>query len=153
MNKINGLQAFLRSKAKEASLRQDEPEIDWNARKQKWLNGLSGLYAVVKNWLAPLERDGALRYLMASAKLTEECIGDYEADMLTILIGKQRVSFYPKGTLIVGAEGRVDIRGPRGIKSLVFNEGQWQVIEKYPRPRFVPFNQVSFKHILSEIME
>lgn len=109
MSKTTELEAFIRSKA--GGTTRGEPEIDWQAKKDAWLRNIADLYAVIRKWLAPLEKDGVLRFLTASITLQEEQIGSYAVDVLTILIGKQKVAFYPKGTLIIGAEGRIDIRG------------------------------------------
>jgi hypothetical protein len=46
-------------------------------------------------------------------EVTEDHIGTYTIPTLELTIGGERVEFRPKGTLVVGAAGRVDIRGGR----------------------------------------
>jgi hypothetical protein len=46
--------------------------------------------------------------------LSEEHIGSYDADSMTILIGSDKVKLVPIGTLIIAAKGRVDMTGPSG---------------------------------------
>jgi len=151
MNKENGLHAFLRSKATASS--ESEEEIDWQARKKKWLTSLSELYDLVKSWLRPLEKDGTLHYLSTPITLQEDYLGSYQVEALSLQIGKQKVDFYPKGTLIIAAEGRVDVRGPRAMRTLILSEGQWSVVERSPRLKMLPFNEDSFQDVLQEVME
>lgn len=51
--------------------------------------------------------------------LVEENIGNYQAPMTTITIGNILVKLEPIGTLLIGARGRVDMKGPKGIARLV----------------------------------
>ena len=150
MSKPSHLEAFLRSKA--GGPAQGEPEIDWQARKDNWVRNISELYGVVRKWLEPLEKEGVLHFLSSRIRLQEEQIGDYEVEVLTILIGKQKVSFYPKGALIIGAEGRVDIRGQAAVRTIIFNDGRWQIVERSPKLKVLPFDQDSFQDVLSEVM-
>jgi hypothetical protein len=69
------------------------------------------------------------------------------------IAANQRIEFYPKGTLIVGAEGRVDVRGPKAMRTLVLTDGGWSVVERSPRLRMLPFNEDSFQDMLQEVME
>ena len=151
MSKTTGLEAFIRSKA--GGTTQGEPKIDWQTRKQDWLSNIADLYAVIRKWLQPLEKEGVLRFLTANITLQEEQIGAYGVEVLTILIGKQRVAFYPKGTLIIGAEGRIDIRGQRAVRTIIFNDGDWHLVERSPKLKVLPFNQNSFQDVLTEVME
>jgi len=151
MNEDNGLYSFLRTKA--ASPEEDEADIDWKARKTKWLGQVTRLYDLIKSWLEPLEKDETVTYLTANVSVKEDYIGSYDVEVLTLLIGKQRVEFYPKGTLIIGAAGRVDVRGPRAVRSLILNDGNWFVVERSPRLTTLPFNQDSFHDVLQEVMQ
>jgi hypothetical protein len=150
MSKKDGLDAFLRSKVDRS--RHPEAEIDWDARKDKWLADIAKLYDQVKKWLAPLEKDGIVRYLPGSVTLQEDYIGSYQVDVLTLLVGKQRVEFRPKATLIIGAEGRVDVQGPRAVRTIVLRKDQWFVVERSPRLKTLPFNKDSFQGVLQEVM-
>ena len=151
MATTTALRTFLEDKAKSSSA---QPEIDWEARRDKWLANISALYKCVKRWLADLEREGVVRYLPSpKVTISEDRIGDYGVDVLTILVGKQRVAFYPKGTLIVGAEGRIDIRGQKGIRTIILNGRKWSIVERTPTLATYPFNEESFRDALEEVME
>lgn len=151
MNEENGLHAFLRSKAKTST--EPAEYIDWEKRKGKWLACLDDLYSLVKSWLTPLEQDNTVSYSITQTTLQEDYLGSYQVDVLSLHIGDQTVDFHPKGTLIIGAEGRVDVRGQRAIRTLVFNEGDWFVVERSPRLKMLPFNEDSFQDLLQEVMK
>jgi hypothetical protein len=51
--------------------------------------------------------------------LTEEQLGSYPAKAGRIVIGNQVVELKPLGTFLIGARGRVDMVGPRGIARFV----------------------------------
>lgn len=146
MDEKDGLSAFLRSKA------SSESEIDWEARRDRWLHDLEELYAQVKDWLAPLEKEGVVQYSSWSIILQEDYIGSYEVNVLSLLVGKQRVELRPKGTLIVGANGRVDIQGQRAVRTIVLQEDSWVVVERGPRLKTLPFDKDSFQTMLEEVM-
>jgi hypothetical protein len=146
MSKKDGLDAFLRSKA------STEPEIDWEARKDRWISEIMKLYDQIKEWLAPLEKDEVVRYSTLTMTLQEDPIGSYQVDVLMLLVGKQRVEFRPKGTLIVGANGRVDIQGPRAMRTIVLQDGRWLIVERSPRVKTRPFDKDSLETVLKEVM-
>lgn len=114
---------------------------------------MKDLYALIRSWLRPLENEGTLRYSITQITLQEDYLGSYPIDVLSLHIGKQKVDFYPKGTLIVGAEGRVDVRGPKAVRTLVLSNGQWSVVERSPRVKMLPFNEDSFHDMLQEVLE
>lgn len=151
MNEENGLHAFLRSKATTST--EPAEDIDWEKRKKKWLACLADLYNLIKSWLKPLEQDKTVSYSIKQTTLQEDYLGPYQVDVLSLHIGGQTVDFHPKGTLIIGAEGRVDVRGQRAIRTLVFNEGDWFVVERSPRLKMLPFNEDSFQDLLQEVMK
>ena len=147
----NELQAFLKQKA--ASTTPTPNEVDWKAKKDKWLSQIAQLYKMIREWIAPLVKDKTVRFQTSSESLEEDNIGQYQVDVLTLFIGKQRVEFHPKGTLIIGANGRVDVQGQRGIRTLVFKADQWYIVERFPRLKTLPFNEDSFQDVLQEVME
>ena len=151
MDEKNELHAFLRQKA--ASTTGTETEVDWEARKDKWLSHIAHLYKMIHKWIAPLKSDGTVRSQMSPLSLEEDYIGPYQVDVLALSIGKQCVEFHPKGTLIVGADGRVDVRGQRAVRTLVLKADQWFIVERSPRLKTLPFNEDSFQDLLREVME
>ena len=151
MSERNELHAYLRQKA--ASTASAENEVDWKEKKDKWLRHVAGLYKMIEGWIAPLETDGTVRSQTSSESFEEDYIGQYQTDVLMLFIGNQRVEFHPKGTLIIGADGRVDVRGQRGIRTLVLKGEKWFIVERSPRLKTLPFNEDSFQDVLREVME
>lgn len=150
MNDSKQLLVFITAKAKE---NKHEAETDWEHKKNTWLKNVDEFYELVLAWLEPLLEQGVVKYEKKPVKLEEEPIGAYEVDTLIIYIGNQDVTFCPKGTLIIGAQGRIDIRGHRAVRSIIFNDEQWSVVERAPKIKVLPFNEQSFQDILSEVME
>jgi len=150
MKPKSSLQYFLRQKAK---AEEAGPQIDWESRRQKWQCHVARLYDMVRGWLAPLEAKGILRFQATPYSLEEDYVGQYEIDILHILVGKQKVSFYPKGTVIAGAEGRIDVRGQKSSKMLVLRENSWFIVDKLTKVQLYPFNEDSFQGVLEEVME
>ncbi|MEI8140972.1 MAG: hypothetical protein WCI03_14040 [bacterium] len=151
MDKVKLLTDFIRAKAE--SQASSKKPIDWDARKNKWITQIDALYGTIRGWLKPLEQEQVLSFLETEISLEEEYIGKYTVKALTLLVGNQRVSFYPKGTLIIGADGRIDIKGQKGVRTILVNKGNWTLYEKTPKIRFIPFNQHSFQTVLKEVME
>jgi hypothetical protein len=107
---------FLEQRARET--REAEP-IDWESRRRDWLQNLAGFYSTIEGYLRPYLESGKLRLGRSSVTLTEEHIGTYDADSMTILIGADKVKLVPIGTLIIAARGRVDMTGPSGTVKFI----------------------------------
>lgn len=102
---------FLEQKAR--ATRQTTP-IDWEARKHLWLQNLAGFYSTIEDYLAPYREAGKLKVERYSVSLTEEYLGTYPAQAVSVFIGSDKVTLVPVGTLIIGARGRVDMAGSAG---------------------------------------
>jgi hypothetical protein len=90
-------------------------------------------------------------------EVTEDYIGTYTIPALELIVGGERVEFRPKGALVVGAAGRVDIRGGRDTVTLIRNAGngdsEWNVLlQRVPSLRTVPFDRESLKYALERVM-
>lgn len=107
--------AFVAEKAAEAN---KEP-VNWEHAKDDWLQHLTKLRENVDTWLTPYIQNQSIRLGQETLTLDEENIGSYSAPMTTISIGSERVKLEPIGTLLLGARGRVDMKGPKGIARLV----------------------------------
>ncbi len=153
MAKTMGLTDFLKSKA-----RHDEQEPlltkkEWEARKEKWLRRIDELYEEVRSWLEPLKKETILDFIDSKMALNEPPLGPYNVKVLTIVIGGQRISFVPKGTLIVGAQGRVDIQGHKGMRTIILSGDKWSLVRRTPSLKLLDFDQTSFQSILDDVME
>jgi hypothetical protein len=141
------LQEFIRNRAKANS-----KQVDFSARKKIWIDSINSLYNEVTKWLSPLKKE--VKIHKTSVAITEDHIGTYEIDILHLLIGKDKVSFIPKGTLIIGANGRIEVLGPKSSQTLILNkENTWEIVSRRtPKPEFRSFTEESFLDILKQVM-
>jgi hypothetical protein len=107
---------FVLQKADEAN---KAATIDWQARKQEWLGHLEAFYGIVEGYLDEFVKEGNVSVTKASAFISEELIGTYEAPTRAIFVGKEKVTLTPVGTLLIGAKGRVDMAGPAGTAKFI----------------------------------
>lgn len=98
----------LRDKLKRIKNEDGPVNVDWQARKVLWLKQLSELYTQIQSWLEEYKREGYLEFSATTTLITEDQIGQYSAPILKISIGNRTLIFEPIGTLIIGAQGRVD---------------------------------------------
>ncbi len=98
------------------------PPIDWEGRKEAWLAKLGWLFAEITTYLKPYREEGDLDFFPNTTQIQEDFIGTYEVPVLKIQVGADTVEIIPKGSLIIGAFGRVDMTGPQGKLVMVLNE-------------------------------
>jgi len=103
------LKLYLRNKSK-----LEENEIDWEERKNEWLNFVSQFYSSVESWLNPYKNKGKLSYKYEKTQPTEDCIGTYNVDVMIVDFAGQKLTLEPRGTLLIGTKGRIDMEGTRG---------------------------------------
>lgn len=87
--------------------------------KQLWLDQLAQLYLFVDEALAEFIVQEQIQVTRRSVDLYEEQLGAYSAQAATIRIGRQIVELEPIGTFLIGARGRVNMNGPRGIARFI----------------------------------
>lgn len=80
--------------------------VDWEKRKQDWLGRLFSLYEQVGQWLADID---GIRLQRQPVWISEEFIGNYQADRLLVYAGENYLAFTPRGALVIGAKGKVDL--------------------------------------------
>ena len=93
-------------------------------------------------------------------RLSEEHVGAYAANALVLTFTNEAIVLEPKGTLIVGARGRVDVfqRGARGSQVVMFILGgpkeapEWTIWPtRDPRSR-LPLDEHNFKALLESLL-
>lgn len=104
---------FVREQQKQADAAAMTPEQD----KQRWLDSLRDLEMQVRGWLAEYNDDG-IEVQTEDILLNEDAVGTYKASQIKIRVGSHTVKLKPIGTFLIGAYGRVDMEGPRGISRL-----------------------------------
>ncbi len=143
------LQEFLHQK--KAS--HQPPETDWAARRDQWVAALAGLFnRIEKDFLG--ESGGDVEIVRDRVSITESFIGTYEVPSLSLRVGDESVTFAPKGVNIVGAQGRVDVRGERGDRTLIWRGGnRWEfVLSRSPQLRCEELSTASLTEVLRAIM-
>lgn len=98
---------------------KEAPAIDWEATKREWLENLARFYLLVEGYLAEFQTEGNVKVERSQVTITEENLGQYQAESRSILIGDDKVNLVPIGTLLIGAKGRVDMVGPAGTAKFV----------------------------------
>ena len=96
-----------------------EPKVDWDERREEWLQYLEQFYQLVEGFMREYLDQGKVRLQRGTKKLHEEFIGDYSVDTMTLDIGPNKILFDPIGTNLIGAKGRVDMRSAKGTVKFV----------------------------------
>ncbi|MEV4782036.1 hypothetical protein [Burkholderia sp. LMU1-1-1.1] len=86
--------------------------------KRRWLSKLDELKKLVNDWLNAYVEKG-IKTSTRMVPLTEEQTGTYQAPQIEITVGQAVVKLKPIGTFLIGAWGRVDMEGPRGVCRLI----------------------------------
>lgn len=150
MQPIDSFEEFLRKRKEEEA---KKPKVDWGARRLQWLKSVDDLFSSIRSWLDPLKQQGLVDYCVKSVQLSEEFIGRYEASMLEVIIGQDRVSFIPRGTLIIGSYGRIDVSGPRGNLMLIEREwDSWEFAQRTPKLETWKLNADSFNQAIQSLI-
>lgn len=97
---------------------------------QEWKRFLSEFYQKVESYLKEYIDSGDIEIVSKGKTISEEFYGEYEVESKSILIGNTKVLLDPIGTMLIGAKGRVDMKGRREIRRFVL------VDNKSTKPHF-----------------
>jgi hypothetical protein len=146
------LSDLLQKKQKQAGASQG---INWDDRRDKYLDAVNGLYQQIEAVLAEPIKQKSVTLQRRPKKLTESYIGTYSVDDLILVIGDEQVRFSPLGRNIVGAAGRVDVVGERGEATLILklDSMEWEFVQsRQPALRTVPFDDSTLAEVLQLVM-
>lgn len=131
-----------------------QPHIDWDQRRNAYLDAVAALYAQIRQILAEPIAQGAIVAQTRPKQLSESFLGTYTVDDLILLLGNEQVLFSPAGRNIVGAIGRVDVLGDRAEATLIVQPGpRWSLVQsRQPTLRAVPLDESSLTEILTIVM-
>lgn len=102
---------------------KEEVIINWEDEKNKWLKAIDDFYQNVQEWLKPFIDRKQVEIEYKEIFLQEENIGKYMTKAMYILISNEKVLLEPIGTLLIGAHGKIDMKGKNGIiKFLLVDE-------------------------------
>ena len=101
----------------------NESPVDWEARRQEWLEHISQFYTMIEFFLKEYKESGKLSYQYSQKNITEEYAGSYSVRVLDIKLGEHKVRLEPIGTIIISATGRIDLIGANGkVKFVLVNK-------------------------------
>ena len=95
------------------------PTIDWTQRRDEWRMRLDRFYELAGGFLRKYVDEEKVQITWSSKEIIENYIGAYEVRTLEVKIGPVEVRFDPIGTNLIGARGRVDLKGPHGTAKFV----------------------------------
>ena len=91
-----------------------KPAVDWEGEKRKWFEHLDKLYGDIQEWLKEYIISHKLKLEFNDIEIYEEALGTYSVKELKIFIGDKIATLTPKGTILIGTKGRVDLKGKAG---------------------------------------
>jgi hypothetical protein len=128
--------------------------IDWAQRRSDWLAAIKSLYSQIEQFLAEPIQQGSISIGRLPRLIDESHLGKYPVEDLVVTVGDEKVVFAPKARNVVGAQGRVDVRGEAGEASLVLQPGpRWAVVaSRQPQLRLVEFNSENLAELFQAVM-
>jgi|GEM_PF-1528744 hypothetical protein len=149
MAKIDSFEQFLKGKHNSSSLKK----IDYEKRGETWIKSVNELYKHIDAWLAPFESKNLLKMQKRPINISEDYIGDYKIDRLDIYLDDDLISLIPRGTLVHGGVGVVDMRGPGNQVRLVEEKwGEWIFYIKTPFLETREVNKPNFQEIIQTLV-
>lgn len=137
--------------------RQDDATSDrekWAKRKDAWLAAVDGLYAQIQVWLAKQIETKLLTVDMTPLSITEQYLGAYQTKSLTIKVGWDTVTLTPRGALVVGSNGRIDMESGTRRVLIILDKDKWMFATKTPRPAITTeVTKESFNQQLIELLQ
>jgi hypothetical protein len=142
---------LLKKKQKQSG---DSSPIDWDDRRDRYLDAVNDLYHKIEQVLAEPIQGKTVSLQRRPKKLTESYIGTYSVDDLILVIGDEQVRFSPRGRNTAGAAGRVDVVGERGEAMLILQlDSGWEFVQaRQPELRTVPFGDSTLAEVLQLVM-
>lgn len=106
-----------------------EQRINWEKRREEWLSHVQVFFKQVKEFLHDYVSKGQIEIVFSPMKINEEYLGEYELQKACIFIGKNQIVLEPVGALIIGAFGRIDMKGAYGTIKFILTDTElssWQ---------------------------
>jgi hypothetical protein len=101
----------------------------------KFEQAVRALYALFSEGLKPHMDSGMIRLDRGDPKPIQEArLPPYELPTLVITLpGDGKIRLDPKGIMLVGSRGRVDLKGPGGELMIVLQDDGWFFVARSPR--------------------
>ncbi len=88
----------------------------------RWYNNIDTLYTEIKLWLNDFIESGKVQIEENDLEIVEEAIGTYKVKSLQLSFAGNSVVVQPKGTIMIGTIGRVDLIGKSGIQKIILTD-------------------------------
>lgn len=153
----------LKDKLTEIKEREVEhSQVDWDARKNRWIQQVNDLHAEIRSWLTEFEGD-FLSFETSSKDLNEETLGSYQANNLFINISSSiRLLLEPIGSVIIGGYGRIDFfkqtnRSKKFMLILTKEENSenyiWAIADSKNKRSFKRLNRERFEDAMEQLID
>ena len=133
---------------------KEEKKVDWQSRKIKWLSSVENLYETVDNIIVKNFKESGFKVTANKEKirLYEEYIGSYEIDNYIIEANNILIKFFPVGTIIIGAFGRVNMLLPNDTVKLVLQDwNDWRIVSGIGSSmKLIQFNEENIVKLFQE---
>ena len=94
--------------------------MNWPQRREDWITHLNQFYELIEGFLQKYIDEEKIHIRWTTKHINEDYIGNYDVKSLEVSIGAvTKIHFDPIGTNLIGAKGRVDMRGPHGTVRFV----------------------------------
>jgi hypothetical protein len=82
---------------------------------EEWRHYLEVLYGTIEKWVEDYVSNGIVQINKdKTVKLYEEFSGEYDVKAIDLCFHGKTILFEPVGTMLVGAKGRIDVKGKNG---------------------------------------
>ena len=130
---------------------------DFAARFDHWQKAVRKLSDRVRDWIGDAESADLLRMSSRGDTVRERFLGDQTVTFFQLTTaGGDVVEFEPVSAFVLGADGRVDVRGPLGERKLLYDAGRdrWSFTHPVPGGRWetVPLTEASFWATLGSLL-
>ncbi|MEK4529766.1 hypothetical protein NST38_30650 [Paenibacillus sp. FSL H8-0104] len=176
---MDEFEQFLKAKQMEAKL-SNKVTVDMQMIVDHFIERVSTLFIFIEDILEPFIADKTIVIERRQRHIIEEDYGEYDVQELIIDVSGDKVHLTPVGANIIGAVGRIDMRGPQksAVMLLTREAGpqintyispheapqpeaitlerltamEWQFLERVPRSHYLEFSPDSFKQMLMRVI-
>jgi len=131
-----------------------EKKIDWDDRKLKWINSVNEFYIIVDQLIVENFKNAGYSVFTQKevVKNFEDFIGYYEIPNYIIKSENIDIKFFPIGTIVIGALGRLNMVLPKEtIKVVLSDWGKWKIVNGYGSDtKLIDFNEQNIVRLFQE---
>ena len=125
--------------------------IDKEARINGFKTDVAELYHEIERWMASFIREGSVVVENKEIDLFEEQLGRYRIEAKRLRIGLCNYNFTPIGTILIGADGRVDVSCGHNECMIVRKNGSWYKVRKGASIQCIKLDEASFQAMLMNL--